>query len=324
MPRRLSWSQKLSGALRFLCLRSGGYPTLVNLEITRRCNARCDFCRYWTTQREARLLDYVPVVRKLKPTVVMFTGGEPLLRRDLERLIRDVRQAYPTIFLGLVTNGALLTVERGLSVWNAGLDQLAVSLDYLDERHDQARGIPGLTRRILDTLPRLVAEGLDNLSLNTVIKSDNLDEILPIVAWAQAHGIKVVLSTYTSKKNGNNQHNVTGEQSSALRRLVDELASFKRKNGVIASSTYYLQRIPEYFEKGGINGCGSGRKFVTVGPDGEVYRCSEIPAACHYKDWTPHWFGPTDCRACWVSCRGETQAPLNWERMKQVAALYQR
>jgi MoaA/NifB/PqqE/SkfB family radical SAM enzyme len=222
----------------------------------------------------------------------------------------------------MVTNGALLTVERGLALWNAGLDQLAVSLDFLDQRHDQARGIPGLTRHLLEVLPRLVRAGIGNLCLNTVIKADNLDCILDIVHWAKAHGVKVALSAYTSAKNGNQEHGVTPPKMASLRRLIDELVRLKRLNGWIASSTYYLSRIPEYFQESGIKGCPSGRTFVTVGPAGELSRCSEVPSDCSYVDWTPRRFGPTDCRACWVACRGESQAPLSWERVRQVAAHY--
>ncbi len=318
------WSAKAAGALRFLTARLAGYPTLVNLEVTRKCNARCDFCRYWRLPAEQPLDDYLPVIRKLRPSVVAFTGGEPLLRRDLARLVGDIRRSYPCMYLTMVTNGALLTVERGLELWNAGLNQITVSLDFPDERHDRARGIPGLTRKIFRTVPELISAGIDNLVIQTVIKTENLDCVYDIIEWAASKDAHVSLSAYTAAKNGNDSHNVTPGQMSALHRLVGEAVSLKLRGGNIASSTYYLRRIPEYFETGGIGGCASGRKFVTVSPSGLVYRCSESPDGCHYTEWTPGRFGSTDCRACWVPCRGESQAPVNWERIKQVAALYSR
>jgi MoaA/NifB/PqqE/SkfB family radical SAM enzyme len=76
------WSRNLASIARFPYVRLAGYPTLINLEVTHMCNARCDFCRYPATRAERRLDDYVPVVRALKPMVVMFTGGEAPLRRD--------------------------------------------------------------------------------------------------------------------------------------------------------------------------------------------------------------------------------------------------
>ncbi|HYK92208.1 MAG TPA: hypothetical protein VE398_25825 [Acidobacteriota bacterium] len=130
------------------------------------------------------------------------------------------------------------------------------------------------------------------------------------------------MSAYTSAKNGNDAHNITAQQATALQQLIGKAVAVKLQGGTMTSSTYYLRRIPEYFKSGGISGCPSGRKFVTVSPSGLVYRCSESPEGIPYMEWTPGRFGPTDCGACWVPCRGESQAPLDWERIRQVAALY--
>ena len=244
MSRSSGWTRTLVSAARYPFVRLSGYPLLVNLEVTRRCNARCDFCRYWHIQHEPSLDDYVDVVRALHPVAVMFTGGEPLLRRDLEQLVARVRERCPFVYLGMVTNGALLTVERGLALWRAGLDQLGISLDFPDERHDAARGIPRLAARIRDVAPRLAAAGVQVVT-QTVIKSDNLDCVLEVVHWAIANGLKVGISAYTAVKADNHDHDVGLHQREALRAIVDELLRLKRQTSAIASSSYYLRRIPE-------------------------------------------------------------------------------
>src|SRR5512135_3685314 len=139
MDDRYSYSRRIESALRFPVARLAGWPMLVNLEVTRRCNARCDFCRYWHTKAEDWLDDFTPVIRRLRPTMVMVTGGEPLLRRDLEQIVRQIKICSRTIYVGMVSNGALMTVPRGRALWDAGVDQIAMSLDFLDERHDRAR-----------------------------------------------------------------------------------------------------------------------------------------------------------------------------------------
>jgi MoaA/NifB/PqqE/SkfB family radical SAM enzyme len=324
MAGKYSWRRQLGAALRFPLVRLLGYPMLVNLEVTRMCNARCDFCRYWKTRKETRLDDYGAVVRKLKPAVVMITGGEALLRRDLETIVAGVRRACPYVHMGLVTNGWLLTVERGLALWRAGLDQLTISLDFLDERHDRARGLPGLSKRILTTAPALVARGIDNLVVQTVIRADNLESVPEVIAWAAANGIKVSLSAYTPGKNGNHTYTVPADQLAALERLVGDVTT--RRNGAspIVSSRWYLKRVLEYFRCGEVPGCTSGRRFVTVSPAGDLQRCSEMPVECHYTEWHRRRFAPTECGACWVSCRGECQAPLDWSRVRRAVALYHR
>lgn len=320
MSRMFPISRQIAWVLEYPYVRLGGYPTLVNIEVTKLCNARCDFCDYWKTTSEKKLDDYAPVVRKLKPMVVMLTGGEPLLRRDLEGIIRGIRGTSRAIYLGLMTHGGMLSAERGLRLWNAGLDQIAVSLDFLDERHDRARGIPGLARKILQNAPELAAHGV-NVILNTVIKSDNLDQIVEMAHWAEQHGVNISFSTYADTKVGNGDHNVTPEQMGELRRIVAELVRLKRRGAPMLSTTYYMQRIPEFFENGGIGGCIAGRKFATVTPSGHVKRCSEFPVACHYTEWTPDTFGPTDCDVCWFSCRGEAQGPVTIERIRQTLRL---
>lgn len=320
--KRYPWTRQLAAALKFPLLRSAGYPTLVNLEVTHRCNARCDFCRYWTTKSEPILTDYAPVVRKLKPAALVFTGGEALMRPDIVQLVAGVRKASPTLYLSLVTNGWLLSVSRARALWDAGLDQITISLDFLDERHDRARGIPGLTERILNTVPRLVDNGIDNIVLQSFIRSDNLDAVLDVVTWAKENRVKANISAFTAMKTGDDKYAPTTAQMPALRRLVERLVSLKREGWPITSSTYYLNRLPEYFSTGDIGGCPAGRKFVGVTPSGEVQACSEMPGQCSYTEWKPGLFRRTKCGRCWVACRGESQAPIDWERIRQVAGSY--
>lgn len=321
MPARFGWRRNIATLLRLGHVSLGGYPTVASLELTRRCNARCDFCRYPGTREDRRLDDYVPVVRRLNPLVAVLSGGEPLMRRDLEQIIAGIRTACPGLYIALVTNGSLLTVARGLALARAGLDQLAVSLDFLDERHDRARGIPGLARRITTTVPDLVAAGFDRIVLETVIKVDNLDAIPDIVRWAEAHLVKVSFSAYTPIKSGNTAHNVTSADSERLRALIEWLVAEKSRSGTIVSSTYYLKRIPAYFD-GGLPGCRAGRGFVDVRPDGFVQPCHDLDTGCDYTKWRPGVFAPTGCSACWCSCRGESEAPLDWERVRFAVAAY--
>jgi MoaA/NifB/PqqE/SkfB family radical SAM enzyme len=325
MDDRYSYARRIESALRFPLARLAGWPMLVNLEVTRRCNARCDFCRYWHTRSEDRLDDYAPVIRTLKPTMVMVTGGEPLLCRDLEEIIRQIKGCSRTIYVGVMSNGALMTVQRGRSLWDAGVDQIGMSLDFLDERHDRARGIPGLAARVTRVAAQLVSEGIHNVAVNTVIKADNLDQVLPIVAWARDHGVRVSISTYTPVKAGNTQYNITGEQMRRLRDIVGELVRLRAETDTITSSTYYLEHIPQFAQTGFIGGCRAGRRMLTVAPNGDIQRCSESEVVCHFSEWTPRKLRPNGCGACWVPCRGETQAPmLTMERITQCVKVFER
>jgi MoaA/NifB/PqqE/SkfB family radical SAM enzyme len=297
-------------------------PILVHFEVTMRCNARCDFCDYWKTDPRARdteLQSFADAARFFKPLLVTFTGGEPTLRADLEDLVQAVAGAVRLKYVMLLTHGARLDVSRALSLWEAGVNQFNISLDYLDERHDRARGIPGLADRILRTVPQMRAAGIDSIRFNTVIKRDNVDEIMPIVHRARALGAGVNLSVYTDSKNGNRAHLLTNGEIERVERLCRELLDFKRRHrGVITSSDYYIAQIPRYLRGAMKEPCRSGVRTIHIDPTGHVKRCPDFPTDFHWTGFKR--YKPIACNDCYYACRGEAQAPLEWSRVQDVVA----
>lgn len=295
-------------------------PVLVHFEVTLRCNARCSFCDYWRTSAATRATEassFADAARFFNPMLVTFTGGEPLLRADLEDLVSAVARAIRLKYIMLITHGAMLTPERARSLWQAGVNQFNVSLDYLDGRHDGARGIPGLTRKLFDTLPRLRALGIDNVRFNTVIRNDNLDQIRPIVDRAAELGCGVNLSVYTDAKNGNREFLIDEGHLAQLDALVHELLAFKRRRrGVITNSDYYLEQLPRYVRGEMREPCQSGIRTIHVDPTGHVKRCPDFPTDFHWRDYRA--YQPIDCNACYYACRGEAQAPLRLSRVRDV------
>ena len=72
------------------------------------------------------------------------SGGEPLLRPDLLEIVRTLKAGCAPLRVFVNTNGALLTLPRFADLVDAGVDEVLVSLDYPDARHDAFRAIPGL------------------------------------------------------------------------------------------------------------------------------------------------------------------------------------
>jgi MoaA/NifB/PqqE/SkfB family radical SAM enzyme len=305
---------------KYAYLRARRRPVLVHFEVTLRCNARCSFCDYWKTdpaERHRELKSFADAARFFNPMIVTFTGGEPTLRRDLEDVVRAVCDAIRLKYVTLITHGAMLTPERAQALWDAGVNQLNISLDYLDGRHDVARGIPGLTEKIFGTVSRLRERGIDNVRFNTVIKDDNLDQILPLVHRAAELGCGVNLSVYTDSKNGNRAHLVRDDQLAAIDDLVRELLAYKRRRrGIITNSDYYIEQIPRYVRGEMREPCLSGRSTIHVDPAGFVRRCPDFPVDFHWKDYRR--YEPIDCNACYYACRGEAQAPLRLSRVADV------
>ncbi len=117
-------------------------------ESTLRCNLNCKHCgsdcKSDPTQQDMPLEDFISVIDQIKdhvnPNKVMIaiTGGEPLMRDDLEKCGQELfKRGFPW---GMVTNGYLLTKNRLLSLLKSGLRSITISLDGLQESHNWLRG----------------------------------------------------------------------------------------------------------------------------------------------------------------------------------------
>ena len=187
-----------AGALRD---RFGRVSTDLRLSLTDRCNLRCTYCMPaegldWMPHEE--VLDDNEVVRlarvgveRLGITTLRLTGGEPLLRRDLEQLVAGLAALRPRPVIALTTNGIGLA-RRAAGLAAAGLDRINVSLDTL-----QADTFATLTRRrrlddVLAGIRAARAAGLDPVKINTVLmRGVNDHEAVPLLEWAMAEGVQL-------------------------------------------------------------------------------------------------------------------------------------
>ncbi|HEY5678205.1 MAG TPA: radical SAM protein, partial [Myxococcales bacterium] len=217
MEIALSRSEKARGVVKFLGVKLARRPVSVSIEVTKRCNARCGFCDYWKNESRDELSDFTDVVHRFDPLVVVLTGGEPMLRRDLADVVRRIRALPGFRYVVLLTHGGFLSEERVRELVGAGVNQINVSLDYPDERQDAERGLPGLFRRMSDVIPRMSAAGCRVFNLASMIMADNLGELERLVLLAHAWGVNVAFSGYNDLKNGNPAGFVAPERLEELR-----------------------------------------------------------------------------------------------------------
>lgn len=306
----------LRGFWYFVRCKTKGMPLSINLEITKRCNARCSFCACWKAGESEELADYADVVKKFRPVLCSVSGGEPFMRRDYADVIRGVRPYCH--YLAFITNGAMLNEARARSLVDAGVDQICVSLDYLGERHDEVRQVKGLYEHLSKTIPALTAAGY-RIALNTIIMESNLDQVLPIAYRASEWGAMVSYSAFCSLKRGDEAGMIAGDRYTQLKAVVEEIKRLKRRLGHIKNSDYYLDRVPAYFRDGFVPGCKAGFRWIQVTPDGFVQQCSELPRICHYSEYDPASQKRVSCQKCWYTCRGEAEAnPLAPGRLMEL------
>jgi len=296
-------------------------PLVVSFELTHSCTADCQHCDKGGIKPEpAGLLgaaDYGRLRATLKPMAVQLSGGEPLLRRDLEDIVRAVKEPSGLPYTILVTNGRLFTEEKYLALRALGVNQFSISLDFPDARHDEFRRSPGLYDHLSKLVPTLAAHGFDDVALNTAITRENLPALRAIYERATEWGVNISYSAYTPLRTRSMEHYISSSDDLALlRHTLDDLLALKAKNGRIANSSWTLSGIHDFFLHGTIPGCKAGRRFMVVTPTGGMRACSmfENTYSSHQeilKEWVPK----NECGECYVSIRSYLDASF-WTLLK--------
>jgi GTP 3',8-cyclase len=171
----------------------------LRISVTDRCNFRCTYCMpkevYGRDHRfldRRELLTFEEITRVARTFVALgtrklrITGGEPLVRRDLERLIAQL--AGLDVELTLTTNASLLAA-KAQSLADAGLHRITVSLDALDDATFRAlNDVDFPVERVLEGIDAAAAAGLP-VKVNAVVKRGvNEDQIVPMAAFFRERG----------------------------------------------------------------------------------------------------------------------------------------
>jgi len=184
----------------------------LRISVTDRCNFRCTYCmpleKYeWIDRKEVLTFEEIARIARVFVSMgvekIRLTGGEPLLRRDLEKLV-GLLMPLGLKDLALTTNGSLLA-EKAAALAAAGLKRINVSLDTLNPEKFRR-----MTRR--DDLPRILEglrvarrEGLNPIKINAVIERGvNDDEIIDLAQFARAGGFAIRFIEYMDVGNANN------------------------------------------------------------------------------------------------------------------------
>ena len=223
MKLAMSPLEKLRAAGKFLDVKFNQRPLTVSIEVTKRCNARCDFCDYWKIKDRDELTDFTDVVKRFDPLVVVFTGGEPMLRRDLVPIVKSIKDLPGFRYLTLLTHGGFLSEEKIRDLVAAGINQINVSMNYPDARQDQERGIPGLFEKLERTVPKMAKDGYNVFSFSSMLMLDNMHAAEPLIRLAHAWGINIAFSGYNDMKNGNQSHFVSEDQIAEFRKVCERI-----------------------------------------------------------------------------------------------------
>ncbi len=310
--------ERFRAAGQYFHNRLTGRPTSLTLELTKRCNATCDFCPYWQADEVEEVKDFSAVVRHFQPLHVAVTGGEPFLRKDLLDVVRQVKQVPGFRYIAFFTNGWLLNERNLRELTEAGVNQLQVSLNFPDERQDKERGIPGLWKKLSTFIPEMVSKGYDNLSVGTFLCAENLDCVVDLARVVKRWGCKHSFSCYSRLKNDNECHVLANDTIEKARSSIEDLIRIKHKNRNSLNSDQYLRTIPTFFEEGQRGCCIAGDRFLYVTHEGYIKQCPELPPIGHISKLEEIETQPASCGLCWYSCRGEHQTQITPQRVLEL------
>ncbi|MDY0195880.1 MAG: GTP 3',8-cyclase MoaA [Sulfurovaceae bacterium] len=184
----------------------------LRVSVTERCNFRCQYCmpeKPFSWVPHENLLSFEELFLFIKATIdegvdkIRLTGGEPLLREDLDKFIAMIHDYKPDIDLAITTNGFLLC-DAAHKLKIAGLKRLNISLDSL--KPDIAAKIAGkdVLHRVVAGIEKALEIGLD-VKLNMVpLKGINDNEILDILEYAREKQIKIRFIEYMENTHANN------------------------------------------------------------------------------------------------------------------------
>jgi len=228
--------------------------------------------------------DFLKVLDSITPhvtphkTMIVLTGGEPLMRKDLEKCGEEIyKRGYPW---GMVTNGYGLTPERLNALLNAGLRSVTISLDGLNpETHDWFRGKSGSWDKAIDAIERVVATKDLMYDIVTCVNKRNIDDLEAIRDLFIRKGVNR-WRLFTVFPKGRAKENPLLQLSKQDFIRLMEFIKQTRKEGVINASygcegylgTYELEvRDSPFF-------CQAGIHIGSVLVDGSISACPSLRA----------------------------------------------
>ncbi|GEK74087.1 MULTISPECIES: GTP 3',8-cyclase MoaA [Halomonas] len=171
----------------------------VRISVTDRCDFRCVYCMSeemtFLPRAQVLTLEELTLVARafteLGVEKVRLTGGEPLVRRDIDRLVEDIGALPGLKDFAMTTNGASLP-KYARRLREGGLERLNISIDSLDPERFRRLTRTGDLQRVIDGIRAAKAAGFERIKLNAVIlRGRNDDEVIDLVDFARREGLDI-------------------------------------------------------------------------------------------------------------------------------------
>lgn len=291
-----------------------GAPLFIVWNFTNRCNLRCRHCYQnagINSSKELTTYEGLKLVEELAEadvSSIAFSGGEPLCRKDFFKIAKRARELG--MYVAVATNGTLIDREVARKLSEI-IHYAEISLDGINPAtHDRFRGVAGSWEKAVSAIKYLVEEGV-SVGVATTATKHNLNEIPKIVKFAEELGADYFICfnfVPTGRGVEMIKYDLSPREREELlkflyRRLVNNMLHHKKtiicstapqfsrvglemresmaiKSGVepVVPATHYASLpgiTPEVAEF--IGGCGAGRVYAAISPEGDVQPCVFMP-----------------------------------------------
>ena len=262
-------------------------PRIISWNMTLRCNLQCPHCyidassdvqrKELTTAQGKLLIDQIAEVSR---PLMIFSGGEPLLRHDVFELARYATDKGLTVAMG--TNGTLINDTVAQNLKSAGVKAVAVSIDsQVPERHDTFRGQAGAWDLALQGIDACIRNGV-RVQVNTTVTAQSFGEVEQVIDLATKHGATSFhLFFLVPTGRGANLTDISPDgYEEMISRVLDTMT--RDRNPLRIRPVCAPQFIRIASQKGCDlkewgRGCIAGLSYCRIYPTGDVTPCPYLP-----------------------------------------------
>ena len=281
-------------------------PFLVVWDFTHMCNLQCQHCYQdaqkalpdeLSTDEAKHLIDELSAAGVV---AVAFSGGEPLMRRDFFEIAAYAHEH--ALYVALASNGTMITPDVAKKLRDAGVDYVEISIDGMDAAsHDAMRGIDGAFDRAITGIRNCVAVGIYSC-IATTVTQQNYDQVEKIHMLAKDLGVnRMMCFNFIPTGRGQDMaaQDISPCQREDLLRTILSKDHMGEKPEVLSTAPQFARvalsedchnGVPVgHFHAGSglegktqaladfIGGCGAGRLYCSIEPDGDVQPCVFLP-----------------------------------------------
>jgi radical SAM protein with 4Fe4S-binding SPASM domain len=260
-------------------------PLVMSYNVTRECNMKCSHCYInatekkledeLTTQEAKAVIDQI---YQVSSPLLILSGGEPLLRKDIFELIEY--GSKKGLKIGLGSNGYLIDDEVAKKLKEAGISTVSISIDsIIPAQHDEFRGVPGAWEKAVNACKALRKQGV-LVQVNTTLTHDNYNQIDDIMTLAESIGVENFhLFFLVPTGRGVKIEDISPQKYEDM--ITNTFAKVhKHRLNVRPSCAPQFMRIAKGMGldmRQWIRGCIAGMHYCRIYPNGDITPCPYLP-----------------------------------------------